>query len=162
MSLRESAETHLVDEVLAVIVRELLGADDAVHVGLHQLLRERTVKEVKDKNEHWSASSSEGRRRTGRKAGRAQERKTDGSHLDQVHFREELVADRPDNVEQRDDVFVSEMTEELDLSERAQAEHRVVEGSNSLDGHFGSRRQVDGRNAVERRRKEESDHGRGS
>ncbi len=28
----------LIDEVLGVVVGEVLGADDAVHVGLHQLL----------------------------------------------------------------------------------------------------------------------------
>ena len=29
---------RLIDEVLRVVVREVLSADDAVHVGLHQLL----------------------------------------------------------------------------------------------------------------------------
>ncbi len=31
---------HLIDEILAVVVAELLGADDAVEIGLHELLDE--------------------------------------------------------------------------------------------------------------------------
>jgi hypothetical protein len=36
------------------------------------------------------------------------------------------------------------VTEELDLSERTETEHGVLEGSDPLDGDFGARVKVDG------------------
>ena len=38
-----------------------------------------------------------------------------------------------------------EMAEELDLAQRSQAEHRVVEGGNAFDSHLPARRQMSGR-----------------
>ena len=37
---------HLIDEVLAVVVAELLSADDAVEIGLHELLDEVDLAEL--------------------------------------------------------------------------------------------------------------------
>lgn len=82
---------RLVDEVLAVVVRELLCADDAVHVGLHEL-------------------------------------------LDEIDLVKGVVAPGLLDVEDRDDVLVVEVAQQLHLAQRPQAEHGVVEGGDLLDG----------------------------
>jgi hypothetical protein len=46
---RRSARTHLVDKVLAVVVAQLLRADHAVQVRLHQLLHEVHLPEVRER-----------------------------------------------------------------------------------------------------------------
>lgn len=127
----QSLETSecLVDEVLAMVIGQLLCANDTMHVRLHEFLL----------CHHGNTANSSVRTRQGISA-TAQK-----SHLNQVHFAEGLEVTWPDNVKDRNDVLVVEMSEQLDLSEGPQTEHRVVKGCDALDGYAGLRWLVNGR-----------------
>lgn len=90
---------YLIDEILAVIIAEHLSADDAVHIGLHELLNEIDLPEVV---ERWGTK----------------------------------------NVEDGDDVFVAEVSEELDLAQSTKTKHGMVKGSDALYGYLALRRYV--------------------
>lgn len=64
------------------------------------------------------------------------------AHLDQVNLLEIMQGGRLEDVENADDVFVVEVTKELDFSEGTQAEHRMVEGSDALDSDLSLSRNV--------------------
>jgi hypothetical protein len=55
-------------------------------------------------------------------------------YLDKVDFGEGLIVPRLLDVEDGDDVFVVEISQQLHLSQCSQTEHGVVEGRNLLDG----------------------------
>lgn len=90
----------LVDKVLAVVIGQILCSNDAVHVGLHQL-------------------------------------------LNQIDLVESLIIAGSLDVQDRDNILVVEVSQQLHLAQRAQAEHRVVERGDLLDGDFLARRLVD-------------------
>lgn len=95
----------LVGEVLAVVVRELLGTDNAMKVSLHEL-------------------------------------------LDEVHLGEGLVGAGLDDVEDADDVLrdiaLLKEAQQLELTQRSQRKHLVLEWLDLLDGHLLTRGAVDG------------------
>lgn len=64
------------------------------------------------------------------------------AYLDEVDLCECLVVTRLLNVEDRNDVLVIEVPQQLHLSQRSQTEHRVVERRDLLDGHLLARRLV--------------------
>jgi len=49
------------------------------------------------------------------------------------------------NIKDGNDILVVEVSEELHLTKRSEAEHGVVEGGNLLDGNFLTGRLVDRR-----------------
>ena len=53
--------------------------------------------------------------------------------LDEVNLLEILEAWWSQNVENRDDVLMMEVAQQLYLAQRSQAEHRVIKGGDSLD-----------------------------
>ena len=59
-----------------------------------------------------------------------------GAHLDEVDLGECLVVARLLDVEDRDDVLVVEVPQQLHLSQCSQTEHGVVEWCNLLDSHL--------------------------
>jgi len=97
----ESTE-GLVYKVLTVVVREVLGADDSVHVCLHQLLNE-------------------------------------------INLRKRLIAARLLDIKDGDYVLMVEVSQQLHLTQSAQAEHGMIEGSNLLNSNLLARRLVQGR-----------------
>lgn len=113
----------LVDEVLAVIVGEVLGTDDTVHVGLHQLLFEA---------DRWSALVL---------AATTKESKMQWvrTYLDQIDLIKCLVTPGLLNVKNTDDVLVVEVAQELHLTQGSQTEHGVVKGRDLLDGNLLAR-----------------------
>jgi hypothetical protein len=90
-----------------LVVRQLLAADHAVQICLHELLRD-------------------GAKLVNTSAAMLENPPPRGTDLNEVHFGEALERSRLDNVEDRDDVFVVEPAEELDLSQGSQAEHCEV------------------------------------
>ena len=60
-------------------------------------------------------------------------------YLDQIHLSEAVVVPRLLNVENRDDVLVVKVAEELHFSKRSQTEHGMVERGDLLDGDFLAR-----------------------
>jgi len=63
--------------------------------------------------------------------------------LDQENLAKFFQRGGLENIEDCNDVFVSEMTEKLNLAKRSEAEHGVVEGRNALNSDFALRRNVD-------------------
>lgn len=57
-------------------------------------------------------------------------------YLDKVDLVEAIIASRLLDVENRDDVFVVEIAQQLHLSQGSQTEHGVVEGGDLLDGNL--------------------------
>ena len=57
------------------------------------------------------------------------------THLNQVHLCKALKVSRTNHVEDGDDVLVLKVPQQLDLAQRAQAEHAVVKGRDALDRH---------------------------
>jgi hypothetical protein len=99
----------LVDEVLAMVVGEFLGADNAMHVSLHEFLEILLTKQ----SAWW---------------------KVEEAYLDEVHFSKSLVVPRLLDVENGDDVFVVEVSQQLHLAQSSQTKHGVVERCDLLDG----------------------------
>ena len=64
------------------------------------------------------------------------------TNLNEVHFTEFFERRRVKDVEDGDDVFVVEVTEEFDFAEGAEAEHCMVEGRNALDRNLSPGRYV--------------------
>ena len=64
-------------------------------------------------------------------------------YLDKVDLCECVERVWSEDVEDGDDVFVREVPEDLDLSEGAKTEHRVIKRCNALDGHLSARCAVD-------------------
>lgn len=60
----------------------------------------------------------------------------DETDLYQVYFSEGFVVTRLLDVENRDDVLVVEVSQQLHLAKGAQAEHGVIERRDLLDGDF--------------------------
>ena len=85
----ESAEC-LIDEILAVIIGEILGANDTMHVGLHQFLDMSEVANYTDSS------------------------MTD---LNQVDLCETFVVSRFLNVKNGNDVFMIEVTKQFHFAE---------------------------------------------
>ena len=56
--------------------------------------------------------------------------------LHEINLSKLLDRRRLKYIEYADDVLVVEVPQELDLAECAQAEHRVIEGRDALDGYF--------------------------
>ena len=110
---------RLVDEILAVIIRQLLCADDTVHVGLHKFLALMSVSSLLESSLH--------------------------AHLNEVNLSERLVVARLLDVEDRDDVLVVEIPQQLHLSQCSQTEHGVIKRSDLLNSHFLTRRLVERR-----------------
>ena len=115
---RFQSAQRLVDEVLAVVIRKILCADDAVHIRLHEFLSK-----MSDMQQLISDSTS--------------------AYLDQIDLVEALVAPWLLDVEDGDDVLVVEVPEQLHLTQCSQAEHRVVEGRDLFDGNLLARWLVD-------------------
>lgn len=65
--------------------------------------------------------------------------------LDEIYVFEQLETGRLKDVEDRDDVFMAKMPQELDLAEGAQTEHGVVERRDAFDGDLSLGWLVDGR-----------------
>lgn len=61
------------------------------------------------------------------------------SYLDQVHLVEAVIATRLLDVENRNDILMVEVPEELHLTQRSETEHGVVEWSDLLDGNLLAR-----------------------
>lgn len=59
-----------------------------------------------------------------------------GTHLDQIHLVEGLIAPWLLDIEDADDVLVVEVAQELHLTKSPQAEHGVVKRRDLLDGHL--------------------------
>jgi len=97
----EGAE-GLVDKVLAVVIRQILCANNTVHIGLHKL-------------------------------------------LDEIDFGEGLIAAGFLDVEDRYNVLMVEVSQQLHLTQGSKAEHGVIEGRNLLDSDFLTRRLVKSR-----------------
>jgi hypothetical protein len=64
------------------------------------------------------------------------------AYLDEVDLCECLIVAGLLDVEDRDDVLVVEISQQLHLSQCSQTEHRVVEWGDLLDGHLLTRRLV--------------------
>lgn len=98
----------LVDEVLAVVVRKVLGSNDTVHVRLHELLLHR----------------KHGPRRSVNLA----------IYLNEIDLTEGLVASWLLDIQYRYDILVIEVSKQLHLAKRSQTEHGMVEWGNLLNG----------------------------
>ena len=81
---------RLVDEVLAVIIGQLLCADDTMHIGLHEFLALVSISSLPESSLH--------------------------AHLNEVNLGERLVVARLLDVENRDDVLMVEIPQQLHLS----------------------------------------------
>lgn len=101
----------LVNEVLAMVVRELLSSNDTVHIRLHEFL-------------HYVSLYA------------PPQAKTACAHLDEIDFGEGLVIARFLDIQNGDDVLVVEVPEQLHFTERSQTEHGMVERGDLLDGHL--------------------------
>lgn len=66
-------------------------------------------------------------------------------YLDQVDLVEALVVARSLDIQDRNDVLVVKVAQQLHLAQGAQAEHGVVEWGDLFDGDLLARRFVDGR-----------------
>jgi hypothetical protein len=75
--------------------------------------------------------------------------------LYQVHFIEAVVRVGLDDVQNADDVFMIEMSQELDLSQCSQTEHGMIERSDTLDGNSRGSWHMDGGAEEPNERKEE-------
>ena len=84
---------YLINEILAVVVTQLLCANNTMEVGFHELLNE-------------------------------------------VHLPELIETWGLKDVKDRNDVLVTEMTEEFYLAQGAEAEHGVIERCYALDSDF--------------------------
>ena len=62
--------------------------------------------------------------------------KSSATNLDQVDLIERFVISRLLNVEDRNNVLMIEVSEELHFTQGPEAKHGVVEGGNLLDGDF--------------------------
>ena len=113
----------LVDEILAMVIREVLSADDSVHVGFHELLRRCKSR----------AKGFRGLLLT---------------NLDEINFGEALIVPGLLDVQNTDDVFVVKVTQQFHLTQRSQAKHAMVKRRNLLDGNLLAGRLVK-RGAVE-------------
>ena len=100
---------RLVDEILAVVIGQVLCADYSVHVSFHQFLS-------------LSALSSTRTRET--------------LYLNEVDLCEAIITTRSLNIENRDDVLMVEISQQLHLSQSSQAKHGVIERGDFLDGDF--------------------------
>ena len=109
----------LVNEVLAVIVGEILGADDAVHVGFHQFLTSKLSDLVNVDPER-------------------------NKYLDEIDLVEALIIARSLDIEDGNDVLVVEISQQLHLTQGSQAEHGVIKRGDLLDGHSLAGGFVDG------------------
>jgi hypothetical protein len=67
------------------------------------------------------------------------------SYLNEVDLVEAVIASGSLDIQNRDDVFVVEVAEQLHLTEGSETKHGVVERSNLLDGDFLTRGLVDSR-----------------
>lgn len=100
----------LVDEVLAVVVGEILGSNDTVHVRLHELL----------------LHCKHGSRRAMKLV----------MYLNQIDLSEGLVASWLLDIQYRYDILMVEVSKQLHLAKRSQTEHGMVEWGNLLDGNL--------------------------
>jgi hypothetical protein len=60
--------------------------------------------------------------------------------LNEIYLSELIEAGREEDVKDRNDVLVTEMTEEFYLSQGTETEHRVIERSYALDSDFSLRK----------------------
>jgi len=65
------------------------------------------------------------------------------AYLDEIDFCEGLVAAGFLDIEDRNDILVVEISQELHLAQSSEAEHRVVERRNLLDSDFLAGRLVE-------------------
>ena len=113
----------LVDKVLAVVVRQILCPNNAVHIGLHQFLQDRSaIEEVPP--------------------GEAREETT---YLNQVDFVEALIVAGSLDIQDRNDVLVVKVAQQLHLTQSTQTEHGVVEWGDLFDRDLLAGRLVDSR-----------------
>jgi hypothetical protein len=104
----------LVDEVLTVVIRQVLGPDDAVHVRFHELLQ------FYEQCGTWVAKLR--------------------AYLNQVNLGKRIIVPRLLDVQNADNVLVVEVSQQLHLTQRSEAEHAMIERGNLFDGHLLSRR----------------------
>jgi hypothetical protein len=122
----EGAE-GLVDEVLAVVIRQILCANNTVHIGLHKLLCD-----VRKMNPGYLYTD----------VGEIRKKNT---YLDEIDFGEGLIAAGFLDVEDRYNVLMVEVSQQLHLTQGSKAEHGVIEGRDLLDSDFLTRRFVKSR-----------------
>ena len=67
------------------------------------------------------------------------------TNLNEVHFTEFFERRRVKDVEDGDDVFVVEVTEEFDFAEGAEAEHGMIERGDLLDCNLAPAGSMDSR-----------------
>lgn len=82
----------LVNKVLAVVIRQVLRADNAVHICFHQFLQYQSISRLSGV------------------------RRTSAIYLNEVDFVETLIVSRPLDVQNGDDILMVEVAEQLHLS----------------------------------------------
>jgi len=112
----EGAE-GLVDEVLAVVIRQILCANNTVHIGLHKLLCDVRKVTRAIYIPMWGNPKK-------------------NTYLDEIDFGEGLIAAGFLNVEDRYNVLMVEVSQQLHLTQGSKAEHGVIEGRDLLDSDF--------------------------